>query len=61
MMLVLLMLVLMELVVDEGSRSGIVLCRSATGVEPSIAVTGAVVVLSLTQQREGADDENLNK
>jgi len=40
--LMLLLLVLMELVVDEGSRSGIVLCRSATG---------AVVVLSLTQQR----------
>ena len=61
MLVLMLLLVLTELVVDEGSRSGIVLCRSATGVEPGTAVTGAVVVLSLTQQRESADDENLNK
>ena len=58
--MLMLLLVLMELVVDEGSRSGIVLCRSATGIEPGIAVIGMEIVLSLTQQREGADDENLN-
>ena len=57
------MLLMLELVVDEGSRSGIVLSRlttADTGVDPGIAVTGAVVMLSLTQ-RDGADDENLNR
>ena len=64
-------LVVLELVVDEGSRSAIVLSRSAvvvswlamadTGVDPGTAVTGAVVVLSFTDQIESADDENLNK
>ena len=70
-LLVLLVLVVLELVVDEGSRSAIVLSRSAvvvswlamadTGVDPGTAVTGAVVVLSFTDQIESADDENLNK
>ena len=64
------LVLLVELVVDEGSRSGIVLSRPAmlwswlapanTGVDPGTAVTGAEVVLSLTQQIESAEDENLN-
>ena len=70
-LLVLLVLVVLELVVDEGSRSAIVLSRSAvvvswlamadTGVDPGTAVTGAVVVLSFTHQIESADHQNLNK
>ena len=50
-----LLVLLVELVVDEGSRSVIVRCRKA------VVETGPVVVLGLTDQRDSADDENLNK
>ena len=47
---------LVDLVVDEGSRAAVGL---PTLVGPATTQTGAVVALSLTAQREGADHENL--